>query len=153
MKAQYEYWSKLAQSLNEINWSNVGALDGLGDDLNNLGTDAQGLFEWLDGLFGVLFGKDSKLEGLSKSIQTVTEDTANLLGAYINAIRADVSVKREYMRILVEGILPNLSNAIAEQLLYLKRIEANTARSANASEEVYSLLNAVTLGTKKLRVA
>ena len=36
--------------------------------------------------------------GLSKGIQNVTEKTANLLASYINAIRADVSVKREYVR-------------------------------------------------------
>ena len=40
--------------------------------------------------------------GLSKGIQNVTENTANLLASYINAIRADVSVKREYVRRLVE---------------------------------------------------
>ena len=37
--------------------------------------------------------------GLSKGIQNVTENTANLLASYINAIRADVSVKREYVRL------------------------------------------------------
>ncbi len=44
--------------------------------------------------------------GLSKGIQNVTENTANLLASYINAIRADVSVKREYVRRLVEELFP-----------------------------------------------
>ena len=46
---------------------------------------------------------DSDKKGLSASIQGVTEDTANLLGSYLNAIRHDVSVKRE----LLENIAGN----------------------------------------------
>ena len=37
---------------------------------------------------------DSDTSGLSKDIQGATEDTAYLLGSYLNAIRQDVSVKR-----------------------------------------------------------
>jgi hypothetical protein len=40
-------------------------------------------------------------DGLSKGIQSVTEDTANLLGSYLNAMRQDVSVKRTLLEQLV----------------------------------------------------
>ena len=69
--------------------------------------------------------------GLSKGIQNVTENTANLLASYINAIRADVSVKREYVRRLVEELFPAYNVIAQAQLQQLTMIQINTARMWN----------------------
>lgn len=65
--------------------------------------------------------------GLSKGIQNVTENTANLLASYINAIRADVSVKREYVRRLVEELFPAYNVIAQAQLQQLTMIHLNSA--------------------------
>lgn len=97
-------------------------------------------------------GQDDDGSGLSKGIQGVTEDTANLLGSYLNAIRQDVSVKREYIRALVEEHLPQYRETLGLQLARLAAIEANTARSANGVEALNTKIDKVINGTTSFKV-
>lgn len=90
--------------------------------------------------------------GLSKGIQNVTENTANLLASYINAIRADVSVKREYVRRLVEELFPAY-NAIAQaQLQQLTMIQINTAKNVEFVEEIRDILHRNINGVNKFNI-
>lgn len=90
--------------------------------------------------------------GLSKGIQNVTENTANLLASYINAIRADVSVKREYVRRLVEELFPAY-NAIAQaQLQQLTKIQINTAKNVEFVEEIRDILHRNINGVNKFNI-
>lgn len=90
--------------------------------------------------------------GLSKGIQNVTENTANLLASYINAIRADVSVKREYVRRLVEELFP-VYNVIAQaQLQQLTMIQINTAKNVEFVEEIRDILHRNINGVNKFNV-
>ena len=79
--------------------------------------------------------------GLSKGIQNVTENTANLLASYINAIRADVSVKREYVRRLVEELFPAYNVIAQAQLQQLTMIQINTAKNVEFVEEIRDILH------------
>lgn len=92
--------------------------------------------------------KETSKFGTSSSIKSITEDTADLLASYINAIRADVSVNR----IMLTENLPAIAiavertNVIAEQQVsQLERISDNTYRSAEFLETIYSLLNRATM--------
>lgn len=100
---------------------------------------------------GITFGSASEAgEGLSKEIAGVTEDTANLLASYLNAMRADLSNQKIYFQKIIDAIIP-MSNNFALQVAELKKIEANTYRTANNTESnaktverIESLLNSIT---------
>lgn len=89
---------------------------------------------------------------IGQGIQAVTEDTANLLASYINAIRADVSV----IRMLTQMQSDALTNPIAQaQITSLNAIATNTLRNAEAAERIESTLRSVvTVGStgSKIRV-
>ena len=92
---------------------------------------------------------------LSSGIKGVTEETADILASYINAIRADVSMNR----MIVSESLPAITvavertNVIAEQqVAYQEQIALNTRQNADAAEAIYDLLHRVELGGASLKV-
>lgn len=90
--------------------------------------------------------------GLSKGMQNVTENTANLLASYINAIRADVSVKREYVRRLVEELFPAYNVIAQAQLQQLTMIQINTAKNVEFVEEIRDILHRNINGVNKFNI-
>lgn len=82
-------------------------------------------------------------DGLSKGIQSVTEDTANLLGSYLNAMRQDVSVKRTLLEQLVGSDVPKMNYLAEAQLQQLQMVVANTKRNADTADKIYSLIDRV----------
>lgn len=91
----------------------------------------------------------------SNSIKSITEETADLLASYINAIRLDVSVNRENVRIIAEAVkcLPNM-NAVAESQLISLNTLVNLAEKRNEKlDMMYDWMRATTNGTKKISVA
>ena len=74
--------------------------------------------------------EDEDKQSLSDGIKGITEDTANLLASYLNAIRADVSYSKtlwERMDAATQQIATVLAGFSAPTLIdYQKRIEANT---------------------------
>lgn len=95
----------------------------------------------------------SASSGLSKSIQGVTENTADLLGSYLNAMRVDVSVKRSLVEQLVNEAVPKINYLAEAQLQQLQMVVANTRRNADAADKIYDLVNRVVdKGGNKLRV-
>lgn len=96
--------------------------------------------------------KEDSGSGLSKGIQNVTENTANLLASYINAIRADVSVKREYVRRLVEELFPAYNVIAQAQLQQLTMIQINTAKNVEFVEEIRDILHRNINGVNKFNI-
>lgn len=78
----------------------------------------------------------SSSSGLSKGIQGITEDTASLLGSYLNGIRQDVSVKRALLEKLGNEIFPKYNILAEQQLTQLRAIANNTLRTANSNEAI-----------------
>ena len=62
---------------------------------------------------------------LGGGIKSITEDTANLLASYVNAIRADVAAIRQ--AVVAENTQALPSPTLAE---YLTQIQANTYNTA-----------------------
>lgn len=81
--------------------------------------------------------------GLSKGIQSVTEDTANLLASYVNSMRADLSVNRTLIEQLVSVDVPQMSIIAQAQLQQLQQVAANTKRNADAAESIRETLRSV----------
>lgn len=97
---------------------------------------------------------DSSSSGsLSKGIQSVTEDTASLLGSYLNSIRQSVHVKQQLLEKLVSDDIPQMSYIAQAQLQELNQIAANTKRNADAADKIYDLVNRVVdKGSNKIKV-
>lgn len=82
---------------------------------------------------------DTDSSSMSSSIKGITENTADILAAYLNAIRADVSVIRQ-----LEGLyVPQINITIQAQLQQQIMIAQNTLRSADAAESMRSALSDV----------
>ena len=79
--------------------------------------------------------------GLSGSIQSVTEDTADLLASYINAIRARLMAQGA----VIDATLPSLQFLAEAQLRELESIVDNTSRNAAAAERIDDAISALTL--------
>ena len=113
-------------------------MNSYGDALKELGFDMK--------------SAESSSSSLAKGIEGVTEDTANLLGSYINGIRADVSVQRKLQEQLVNELMPK-SNYIAEaQLTQLSQIQRNTAMNVTVLTEFRDLFRRATTPGSGVRV-
>lgn len=93
-------------------------------------------------------GSSSSASSMTNSIKGVTEETADLLASYINAIRADVSVNRMTLTEILYAVqgqseMPMIARA---QLQQLEQVAANTQRNADAAEMIYEILNQNVLG-------
>lgn len=120
---------------------------------DNIGKWGDTVNKLIDGLkeSGVQFGDSAS--GLSKGIQGVTENTADLLASYINGMRADLSLVRESLRELAEENLAGFGAVARQQLSELRSISANTLRNADATVELLSILRANTIAGRGFRVA
>lgn len=107
-------------------------MDGLNDGIKKAGlTDLKEL------------GKESGSSSLSAGIKGITEQTADLLASYVNAIRADVSV----IRANYEVNLPSISSAVQRtsvlaeaQVALQTQIADNTYRSAELVASIERIL-------------
>lgn len=79
---------------------------------------------------------NEKQNGLSQSVKGITEDQANVLGSYLNAIRHDVSVKRSLLENIAGNLLPTMSITAQAQLQQLNAIADNTKINADAALEI-----------------
>ena len=92
---------------------------------------------------------------MSGEISGITEDTANLLGSYLNAIRHDLSVIRSIQEAASANLLPTISVTAQAQLQQLNAIAANTLDNANAAKEIRELFESVTIngsGGRAIRI-
>jgi hypothetical protein len=100
--------------------------------------------------------KEGESSGLSNGIKSITEETADILASYVNAIRADVSLIREsqliHLPIISEACMRG--NILAEQqVLEQRQIAANTLRNAEAAEMIYDILHGNVLGANRFAIA
>lgn len=117
----------------------IGEAKDIWDYLNNAAKEA-----------GINLENVSEKDTLSKGIQSLSEDTGSLLGAYLNAMRADLSAQRQLVSTLIQLAQIN-SGTFANMYAELVRIQINTLATANntarlveLSENTNSILRSVT---------
>lgn len=128
-----------ADKLYEVGENVVPQLTGIFDALKNKGLDL----------------RENGSSSTTNSIKGITEETADLLASYLNAVRLDVSVIRE-----MQGkFLPEMSEIAKSQLTQLNLIARNTLRNADAAERIEKIFieyndnfNRVINGTKSLKM-
>lgn len=89
---------------------------------------------------------------VSNSIKSITEDTADLLASYLNAIRLDVSVNRENLRLILVAVqsVPELNNIARSQLSQLTTLVSLAEARNGKLDDMYSWMNKVTSGVLKI---
>lgn len=104
--------------------------------------------------YDVIGGGDSGTSS-SNGIKSITENTADLIASYINAIRGDTSVNRSMIAQYYPLFLSAMSqtNIIANaQLEQLRLIVTYTSRNAEYAEEIRDILNKNINGANQFRV-
>lgn len=150
----YNKWAEYAESGNEITDAEQKALNNMWNALVQKGLDIRDQVSAFTGYTG---GDKESSSGLSKGIQSITENTADLLASYINAMRSDLSVIRSiveqksgesdsnyfvYMSDIIRVLsghssLFETNNTIAlAQLQQLTMIVSNTSRTADSNDKI-----------------
>ena len=100
---------------------------------------------WIEWMKNEGFDPTASGASLANGIKSITEDTANLLASYINAIRSDVSQIRS-MQAGMQASLSSLLEALPKSPTlgdYLARIEAHTANMSVSTAEILKQLKSV----------
>lgn len=114
--------------------------------------------EALDEAYKKKYGKSLKdasngSSSTANSISGVTEQEANIIAAYMDAIRQDTYNNRMNIQKIVESGLKITENPMMQaQLLELQKIESNTYKNMELVGEIKSLLTDFSLGNKKVYV-
>lgn len=100
---------------------------------------------------GINLSEQASKDTLSKGIQSITEDTGDLLGSYINAMRAEQAVQGVNIMQLVT-IAQLQTDQFANMYAELLRIQLNTLATANntsaiaqTTKDTYNLLKQATI--------
>lgn len=122
-----------------------GAMAKVVDGMARIQAMAPQIQEILSPLVPYLNGNESGAESsLGNGIKSITEDTANLLAAYINGIRADVaagnSQRAEILALVREYVGAGSAPSYTE---YLTQIEAHTANLAANTNAILSELRSI----------
>ena len=92
---------------------------------------------------------------IGNGIKSITEQTADILASYINAIRLDVSVDRVNIQKIADALatMPEMNSIANSQLETLKVISANTQRNAENTERILAMFREITTpGLKKVNI-
>ena len=133
-------------SLEEKTAAALAVLDQALGDIENLTPEIQAVLEKYLEYLRAGEEEDGGLS-LGSGIKGITEDTANLLASYLNAIRADVSYSRvlwERMDANTQRIAAALEGFSAPSLMeYQAQIAANTFNTALATQSILAVLRGV----------
>ena len=145
----------------KLDSSEVSAMKEYLDKIKNQGIPAaEELFNAINSATGGMLDDTEKAKsGLSAGIQSVTEDTADLLASYVNAIRASVALNEGRWERLLGESLPQIGVIAQSQLDAQRQIAENTLRTAKATEaivksndDISRLLTRVSQGGAKFHV-
>lgn len=98
---------------------------------------------------------DNSNGSMTKNIKGITEETADLLASYINAIRLDVSVNRENITQIAEAVknLPKLNTIAQSQLNQLTQLVSLAQTRNEMISSIYDWMRSISAGTRKLHIA
>lgn len=92
---------------------------------------------------GRLDNKEGGSSSMSGSVKNITEETADLLASYLNAVRGDVSAIRVLTEKAYGTDLPQMSAIAQAQLTQLNSVAENTRLNAEAAQSIRDLFSSV----------
>lgn len=111
-----------------------------------IGNEEKATYEMLKAIYGWT-DEDASSTSVGRTIQSITEQTADLLASYVNAMRADLSVNRA----MIGQYFPQYLEAMTQNLKSIRQIEENTAaimRSNQTIAEKMTSLESMVSGLK-----
>jgi hypothetical protein len=125
---------QLATMLYNVGDTVVPQLEGVFEALKNRGWD---------------LSDNGSSSSTTNSVKSITEETADLLCSYVNAIRADVSVNRENIKLIADAVgdMPDLTIIARSQLTSLNQLVSLAEARNDKLDDMYSWMRAVTSGT------
>lgn len=144
---------KLVQASNQF-FANEG---------NAMITAAREFYEGMNsGLGGILTNPNANT--LSSSIQGTSEETSDLLAGYVSALRQDVAAERILREQFIMEIWPTFVeetmaaviqplNQINLNVLAIRQSMTGQGELISAIDDIYSILSAITNGTKEVHMA
>lgn len=149
-----DFLAQFEKDNGKLTESSMSILAGMANGAEEAAKVTEAYFEGLKKLGIDLFESSGEAkDSIPKGVQGVTEDTANLLGSYLNSIRQSVHVKQQLLEKLVSDDIPQMSYIAQAQLQELNQIAANTKRNADAADKIYDLVNRVVdKGSNKIKV-
>lgn len=145
----YDRWSEYAESGNKLEDWEINSLRSLWEDLTEKGLQIRDQTANIVGYNP----SPSDSNSLGKAVQSLTEDTGNLLASYLNATRADVSIIKMNFEKFLNEVFPTVNLISQAQLQQLTLIADNTSRNVWFVEEIRDLINIVIdKGTRKIRI-
>ncbi len=131
---------ELAKQLYEVGDTVVPQIEGIFDALKDRGWDF----------------RDNDSSSTTNSVEGITEETADVLASYLNAIRLDVSVNRENVKQIAEAVtcLPNMNIIAESQLASLNQLVVLAEYRNGKLDDMYAWMRSVTKesGSKSIRV-
>ena len=117
----------------KLDASEVAAMKEYLDKIKNQGIPAaEELFNAINSATGGMLDDTEKAKsGLSAGIQSITEDTADLLASYVNAIRASVALNEGRWERLLSESLPQISVIAQSQLDAQRQIAQRRGRRSD----------------------
>lgn len=152
---QAEYYRKLAEySTGGYTAEEIAELRAMWEDMAHISEDIKEDASALSGWDG---GKAAS--SLSSAIQGVSAEQVDLLAAYANGIRGDMSVTRAMVEQMVLSLMPTMGINASAQLAQLNLISENTRQIAESNaairdyvESLDARLRSVTEGTERIYV-
>lgn len=148
LKEPLKYLTSILEDKGQLDETDM---DSLADMLYNVGDT---VVPQITGIFDALKnrGWDFRENGSSSttnSIKSITEETADLLASYLNAIRLDVSVNREYIKSISDAVksVPELNVIARSQLTAMNQLVSLAEYRNGVLDDMYSWMKSVTYGT------
>jgi hypothetical protein len=117
----------------------LGKYFGEGGELEKSVDAGSQFYDWIQKITGVdLSSEDSSSSSASNTIKGITEQTADLLASYVNAIRSDVSVIRELDSKAVMDYWPSQIRLMTSGTDSLRNIEQYTAAIMRSNDAIAS---------------
>ena len=93
----------------------------------------------------------------STSIKNISENTADLLASYMNAIRLDVSVNRQTLSAILTSVqaqkeMPTIAKAQLSELVKISAYTSQTATNTSMINEIYNILRQNVLGANQFNI-
>ncbi len=97
---------------------------------------------------------DGSSSSTTNTVKGITEETADLLASYLNAIRLDVSVNRENVARIAESVaqIPEIGVIAQSQLTAMNQLVSLAETRNGKLDDMYTWMKHVTSGVKKISV-
>lgn len=136
----------------ELDDSELAGMKQYLDKVEDVIPELEGFWDMINAMYPETGDEDASDNTISGQVASLSEETGNILAAYVNAMRSDVYFLRQLQEKMDKETLPNVNVVMQSQLEQLNLIRVNTERSAVGTEGILDLLNRVANGAVRLGV-